>query len=187
MHGLTIFGTWFRRLNVHRWTWISNDGITRKEIDHTLTRKQDRYASYRVFCGAEVSTNTDHLLVISDSSFRISMPKKSNSSIQRYNTQCLTSNSELQHRYNVAVVNPFDCLQSTPDNFDEAWTSSCNVIRSCADEVLGLRKNLQTLVVRCNLRGIARQAAAKLRNDTTQRKRLQGVFKAKAKADRSVY
>jgi len=29
------------------------------------------------------------------------------------------------------------------------------------------------------------KAAAKLRNDTVQRKRLQGVFKAKAKADRN--
>ena len=46
-------------------------------------------------------------------------------------------------------------------------------------------KNLPTMVLQCNL--LQDKAAAKLRNDTRQRKRLHGVFKDKAKADRSAY
>ena len=37
-HGLIVSGSWFRRLNVHRWTWASNDGRTKKEIDHLITK-----------------------------------------------------------------------------------------------------------------------------------------------------
>lgn len=49
--GLTIVGTWYQRLNIYRWTWISNDCHTHKEIDHILGRYRDRgiFASYRVF------------------------------------------------------------------------------------------------------------------------------------------
>jgi len=42
MHNLTILGSWFRHLNIHRWTWMSHDGVTKKEIGHVLTRQRDR-------------------------------------------------------------------------------------------------------------------------------------------------
>ena len=32
---LRIAGSWFRRKDIHRYTWFSNDGRTCKEIDHT--------------------------------------------------------------------------------------------------------------------------------------------------------
>jgi len=31
MHDLTILGTWFRRLDIHRMTWLSHDGYTEKK------------------------------------------------------------------------------------------------------------------------------------------------------------
>jgi len=39
MHDLTVLGSWFRRLDVRRWTRYSNDGFTKKELDHILTRQ----------------------------------------------------------------------------------------------------------------------------------------------------
>ena len=49
-HGLTVVGSWFRRLNIHRWTWASRDGDTKKEIDHILVRRGDKcfFKSYSV-------------------------------------------------------------------------------------------------------------------------------------------
>jgi len=94
----------------------------------------------------------------------------------------------LQHRYNVAVANRFDCLESTPDDVDKDWTSFCNVIRSCADEVVGPQKNVrQPWLSDATYKVLQDNAAAKLRNDTVQRKRLQGLFNSKAKADRNAY
>lgn len=65
-HGLTVLGSWFRRLNIHRWSWLSHDRRTKKEIDHIIiTRRSDRhfFKSYRVLRGAEAPANSDHLLV----------------------------------------------------------------------------------------------------------------------------
>jgi len=31
-----VAGSWFKRLNIHRLSWISNDGRTKKELDHIL-------------------------------------------------------------------------------------------------------------------------------------------------------
>ena len=35
-NGLRIAGSWFQRKDIYRWSWYSNDGVTRKEIDHVL-------------------------------------------------------------------------------------------------------------------------------------------------------
>ena len=62
--GLAITGSWFKRLDIHRDTWISNDGRTRKELDHILVRNRSLVKSYRVYRGAEAPANTDHRLLV---------------------------------------------------------------------------------------------------------------------------
>ena len=37
---LRIAGSWFRRKDIHRYTWFSNDGRTCKEIDHILVNRR---------------------------------------------------------------------------------------------------------------------------------------------------
>jgi len=51
MHNLILPGTWFKRLDIRRWTWYSHDGSTRKESDHIITRERDKglFKSYRTF------------------------------------------------------------------------------------------------------------------------------------------
>ena len=77
--GLSIMGSWFRRLDIHRHTWISNDGHTRKEIDHILCRDRRDIHSCRVFRGAEGPANTDHRLVLADMSISIKHQRNNNS------------------------------------------------------------------------------------------------------------
>jgi len=51
-HGLVIPGSWFQRLNIHRWSWISNDGSAKKELDHIITRHikvDDIHSALEVF------------------------------------------------------------------------------------------------------------------------------------------
>ena len=45
----------------------NHDHVTKKEIDHILTRKRDRgvIKSYRTFCSVEAPANTDHVLLVS--------------------------------------------------------------------------------------------------------------------------
>lgn len=39
MHKLAVVGSWFKRGQIHRSTWVSPDGKTTKEIDHMLISK----------------------------------------------------------------------------------------------------------------------------------------------------
>jgi len=62
-HGLSILGSWFERKDIHRHTWISNDGQTRTEIDHILTNDRSLFSTLRVRKEAELPANTDHRLL----------------------------------------------------------------------------------------------------------------------------
>jgi len=64
--GLAVMGLWFRRRNMHCWTWYLNDGFTRKEIDQILVRQRNYglVKSYRVYRGSEAPASTDHRLVV---------------------------------------------------------------------------------------------------------------------------
>ena len=69
-HGLSVMGSWFQRKNIHRLSWISNDGRTLKELDHILTSDRSMFNSYRVFRGAEAPALTDHRLVCAEITLR---------------------------------------------------------------------------------------------------------------------
>ena len=60
---LVIAGSFFRRLDIHRRTWISYDGHTRKGIDNILARDISFIMRYRLYRGAEPPANSDHRLV----------------------------------------------------------------------------------------------------------------------------
>ena len=47
---LRICGSWFRRNNIYRFSWLSNDNKTAKEIDHVLVnRRWNVIMNYRVY------------------------------------------------------------------------------------------------------------------------------------------
>jgi len=62
--GISIVGSWFQRSDIHRWTWVSNDGRTLKELDYFLAKRRQDFRSYRVVRRAKCPANTDHRLVI---------------------------------------------------------------------------------------------------------------------------
>jgi len=62
------------------------------------------------------------------------------------------------------------------------------VIRESADEVIGPRKNIrQPWLSEDTYNIIQLKATAKCQQDDAERRRLQGIFKARAKADRNNY
>ena len=71
---LRIAGSWFRRKSIHRYSWYSADGVTRKEIDHILVSTRWRsLQSCRVYRGFEFSS--DHRLVVARLKIHIKKPK----------------------------------------------------------------------------------------------------------------
>jgi len=191
MHDLTILGSWFRRLDIHRWTWLSHDGVTRKEIDHVLTRQRDRglFKSCRTYRGAEAPANTDHVLLASD--MRLTLQKargRKPGCPTPFDTARLIQDTDLQQQYSVMVENKFDCLGTLPDDVDSSWDSFCSIIQSSADAVIGPKKNIRKPWLSSETFDvIERKAEARRQNNNAERKRLHGIFKAKAKADREAY
>ena len=69
-------GSWYRRLDIHRWTSISNTGKVSKEIDHMLARNRKEFLTYRIYRGVECPANTDHRLVVARIALQFSYIKR---------------------------------------------------------------------------------------------------------------
>jgi len=190
MHDLTVLGSWFRRLDVRRWTWYSNDGFTKKEIDHILTRQCDRglIKSYRTFWSAESPANSNHVLLVAELSLMLLEPRKTPSFCPRPDVARLVQDAELQDLYNITVQNKFASLGALPDDVEESWTSFSHVICSYAEEVIGPARRVRKPCLSTDAIAVLEEKAkAKLQNNTVEHKRLQRVFKARAKHDREVF
>jgi len=189
-HGLIVSGSpgsWFRRLNVHRWTWASNDGRTKKEIDHIITKDIRSIKSYCVFRGAEALANTDHFLTAAKYAVQPQF-KHHLKCTRQFDSGKLRHDLTTASTYATALSNRFEALADLPDDVESAWSSVCDSFQLAAEETLGFVKphrrpwlTLDTLEI------LEKKSAARRANDTAERKRLQGIFQAKAKADREAY
>ena len=87
-----------------------------------------------------------------------------------------------------ALQNRFDQLGDLPEDVDDCWNSVSSTIRDTTGEVIGTRKKIRKPWLSADTFAVVEEKArAKARKDYPERKRLQGVFKAKAKADREAY
>jgi len=63
---LRIAGSWFRRKDIHCYTWFSNDGRTCKETDHILVNgRWSAVTNCRVYHKLEFNTDIEPLLELS--------------------------------------------------------------------------------------------------------------------------
>src|SRR5277367_6511465 len=121
--GLSAVSSWFRRTNVRRWTWISNDGRTLKELDHFLTRRRHDFKSYRVFRGAECPGNTDHRLVIAHVSINLYSATRRPGAKPAIDSERLANDCALQATFAVAVQNRFAALTDHSNDVEQSWRS----------------------------------------------------------------
>ena len=89
--------------------------------------------------------------------------------------------------FSIASQNKFDALADLPDDVDAAWTEVVKVYYSTATETIGFKKFREQPWLRDEtLQVLEDKAAARKRHNTAERKRLQGVFRAKANEDREL-
>ena len=106
-----------------------------------------------------------------------------------YDSSHLLPDSLLQQSYSVAVQNKFGCLSdAVNNNVDDSWESFQTAVQDAADEITGPWKNIRHSWLSTDTYSyIKLKSAARVRNDNAKCKRLQGVFKARAKADHNTY
>ena len=59
---VSIAGSWFQRKDIHRFSWVSNDGHTQKETDHILSSCGKMVRQCRVYRSFDV--DSDHFPVL---------------------------------------------------------------------------------------------------------------------------
>jgi len=141
MHDLTILGSWFKRLDIHRMTWISHDGTTRKEIDHVITRHREKglFHSCRVYRGAEAPANSDHVLLVAELCIPILKRKRHQAAAVPFDVARLSNDPVLQTRYSVSIQNKFDALDHLPDDVDTASNTFSSIVKDTAKNLVGTK------------------------------------------------
>ena len=185
---LSMVNSWFRRTDVRRWTWISNDGRTLKELDHFLTRRRQDFKSYRVFRGAECPTNTDHRLVIARMSIDLCPASRRPDAKPLIDSERLAKDLDLQTTYAIAVQNRFAAIANLPDDVEHSWAVFRDNITEVARTVIGTRKRLNKPWLSAEAdRLIELKRDAVNRGDNAERNRLKKAFNARAQEDRERY
>ena len=135
---LRIAGSWFRRKSIHRYSWYSADGVTRKEIDHILVSTRWRsLQSCRVYRGFEFSS--DHRLVVARLKIHIKKPKVSREQRScKFDAGSLRK-PEVRERFSRVFSEHMQksCAErSTVVSVEDAWCELRDNLRQTADEVI---------------------------------------------------
>ena len=134
----------------------------------------------------EAPANTDHVLVAADLVFSIVGPKRTDEVGRPCDVDRLAGSSGLRQRCSIGVQSGFDALGALPGGVAGRWESLCSVVRGSANEVIGPRKNIrQPWLSEDTYNIIQLKATAKCQQDDAERRRLRGMFGARAKADRN--
>ena len=115
---LKIIDTCFERKRIHYWTWYSNDGHTKRALDHVLVSRRwcSSITQCRVFRSAQLG-NTDHRLLSLKLHLKLKAEPKT-SGMQKFNLDKL-KDPEIKFLYQVDVRNRFNALAATTNDDTE--------------------------------------------------------------------
>ena len=178
--GLRIGGSWFKRMDTHRHTWFSNDGVTTKEIDHILVNtKWSALRNCRVWRSLEF--DTDHLPVIATMALRLKCTTEKKSSTQRYHIRKL-EDPLVKSLYAVELSNRFAALATDQSS---NWCIVKKTLNDAATKQLDIHKNINKQWVSDDaLSWIEKKRQARLMNKHDKYKTLNKQSKANLKLDR---
>ena len=173
---LRIGSSWFPRKRIRQLTWYSNDGVTRKVLDHVIISRRwfSCMTSCRFFRSAELGSS-DHRLLAFSLRLRTKACKQTTPT-KRFNTDAL-SNQAIASKYAVVVHNRYSLLHNLDpgdQNIGDAWETFKCAIHESAAKILGKRHSpkKKTWISEPTLNIIEDRRAARLRGDKPEVKRL---------------
>ena len=186
--GLAIIGSWFKRRNIYRWSWISPDQSTKKEIDHFLLRDRRDVLSLRVMRGIEPPANSDHRLVLMR--FKIVFPfAKTRSAAPRSIDPSKLNDLAIRTAFRLKLSNRFSALSSLSDDDPDSLctTISESIYNVACTTIPADRHAHKPWLSTHSIKLLDRKRLATLQSDTALRGNLQRAFKDSARQDKAAY
>ena len=182
---LCIMDTWFPRKQIHHWTWYSNDGITRKSIDHILVsaRWKSAVSHCRVYRGAQLG-NTDHRMLVAEMRLRL-QAQKQDATLRKLNTATL-KDADTQHSFAIALQNRFQAL---PEEQWSDWPTFRTSVMASAQEAVGHRRPCakQPWMSARTLEIVNQRRKARLDGNIGLYRRLNGARNASIRQDQETF
>lgn len=182
---LSIMGSWFRRKNIHRWTWISPDGRTMREIDHFLLKDRRDAINLKVKRGFEPPGNPDHMAVLMV--FKINFPfSKRSTRTKKIDSYRLLHDPCTRDAFRVALSNRFAALADLPEDYppEDLCKAFSKAVHDCAAKAAPPQKRPnKPWLSQASLDLIEQKGIARNSGDKAKHRELQSLFKAQSKDD----
>lgn len=180
---LRICGSWFPRKDIHRYTWYSNDGTTRKEIDHILVNTRWK-AIINCRINRKLEWDSDHYAVIGTLSTRLKRTTSKTSAPRRYDISSL-QDPNVKHAYAVDIHNRYSALA---EGMETDWGAFKDAMQQAAGTTLGTRKPPKKEWISDSTRDLVeKKRKARLAGAQVEYKQLNRACKKSALADKQTW
>ena len=180
-----VADTWFPRKRIHHWTWYSNDGVTRKAIDHILIcrRWRSSISNCRVYRGAQLG-NTDHRLLVA--TLRLKLKADPSNKFQPQIDIARLKDPVISYQYSCDIANRFSALSL---EHADSWPMFKTSVLTSASKILGSRKTTprKPWISSDTFRIIEARRAARLNGNTEEFRRLNRSRNEALRTDREHY
>ncbi|CAG4945247.1 unnamed protein product [Colias eurytheme] len=140
-HNLVIGGTLFPHKDIHKYSWLSPDGVTRNQIDHLAISRTWRTSLLDVRNRRGADIDSDHLLMVAEVRLKLATVNRTSGASKmgrRYDVSKLKE-PEVRREFALELRNRFSGLPLDTNNIDETWKFIKTAYQETSASILGHR------------------------------------------------